>query len=230
MSFRLTLALLAVSVPGCGDILSYPLRHGASAPAEPSPGANGSDNTGSVPAPDAGLHLLADGGGAPDPDPSTGSPPPCRWPTSAELGSFCSGETPKAATNFEPLALQAVRAVGPVPRFHFVLVDTPTQLVVDLMAPDTAAQLPTAGRHNVSRNAEQWQTRVYSTTCDLDLNCAGAKDWLSEPTGDLLLGWVELRDSRAGLCLAAIRGSKHTLTDLPCSVLLYTPAIPVQTK
>ena len=126
--------------------------------------------------------------------------------------------------------MQAVRLVGSVPRFHFVLLDGPTQLLVEWIGADAKAdaKAPTTGRHDLATRAAQWGSRVFPATCDLDLNCSPPKDWLCEASGDHFVGWVDLHDgSSASLCLAVIRGSGHPSHELPCTTLLYTPGIPM---
>jgi len=212
---------LVASVSACGDIVGYPIRHRPTSPGEaPTPVYPGSVPTpttspvtdGSIPSADLG---------ATDPTVHSG----CRWPSDADLPSFCSGTAPKAVTDNKILALQGVRATGSVPRFHFILADGPRQLLAELSATD-----PTPGRFDLSAENPGWAVRIYSVLCDPDLSCTMPNDWLSVAKGDQVLGWVELDASNnAALCLGVVRGANHPMpSPLPCTTLLYSPLIPVQ--
>lgn len=211
-----------VSLPACGDIVGYPIRHRPTSPGE----APTLVYPGSVPAPTT--RPVADGSvpgsdlGAPT-DPTTHSG--CRWPSGADLTSFCSGPAPRAVTDNKILALHGVRATGPVPRFHFILVDGPRQLLAEISATD-----PEPGTFDLSAENPGWAVRVYSVLCDPDLSCTTPNDWLSVAKGDQVAGWVALDLSgNAALCLGVVRGANHPLpSPLPCATLLYSPLIPVQ--
>lgn len=213
---------LLASLCACGDIVGFPIRHRPTSPgASPTPVYPGSVPTPSTGPVTDGSVPHSDLGAASDPTSHSG----CRWPSGADLSSFCSGPAPRAVTDNKILALHGVRATGSVPRFHFVLADGPRQLLAELSTEDLVP-----GTYDLSAENPGWTVRVYSVLCDPDLSCTMPNDWLSVTNGDQVAGWVELDAAgNAALCLGVVRGPGHPVpSPLPCTTLLYSPLIPVQ--
>jgi hypothetical protein len=229
----LLLLLLALQLlPACGDLIVYPFRQGPGSPETPgTPGEDdvyppkpGGPKPQSTPAPDQLLPRL-DGGGPVEPE--------CRPPLGWDPASFCTGELPRAVVDHKTLDVTNVQANGALPTFSFDLLDAPARLIANLGDADYVPELPS--KHDLAEQGEIWDVKVYRASCQPGPDCPSPHDWLSISHGDHLRGWVELKQSAgddrlATLCLAVTRGPTHVngQVDLPCTVVLYSPAVVVR--
>jgi hypothetical protein len=231
MTRALLLVVLALQLlPACGDLITYPIRHRpgadnpAAAPGEddvypPGPGPGSKPQSAPTPTPDVLVPRL-DGG-------PTG--PECRPPLGWDPASFCTGAQPRAVVDYKTLDVTSVQANGALPTFAFDLLDAPSRLIANLGDADQVPELPST--HDLAHQGEIWDVKVFPASCLPGPDCPPPRDWLSISHGDHLQGWVEFEqsgdDRLATLCLAITRGPTHVnrQVDLPCTVVLYTPAV-----